>query len=202
MRVSESDPRSTRTRLLLHSALMKLGTRQGFSGVTVQEVTRAAGVNRTTFYLHYAGLHELMEDCARSLFEQMRAEIYSQPLFWSQQNLSALEPFVLCVFRHLENHAKFYRVMLGRQGDPLFRSLFQELLSELIFEPINVRNQGNECDPNLEMTVRFFSSGFTGIATWWLEKDMPISAEQASRQVVRDLLPDYLKLMEKLKPEL
>jgi len=47
------------------------------------------------------------------------------------------------------------------------------------------------------MPIRFFSSGFAGIAEWWLEKGMPISAEQASRQIARDILPDYLRLMDK-----
>jgi hypothetical protein len=45
------------------------------------------------------------------------------------------------------------------------------------------------------MNLRFFSAGFAGVAAWWLEKGKPISAEQASQQVARDILPDYLRLM-------
>jgi hypothetical protein len=45
------------------------------------------------------------------------------------------------------------------------------------------------------MNLRFFSAGFAGVAAWWLEKGQPISAEQASQQVARDILPDYLRLM-------
>ena len=54
---------------------------------------------------------------------------------------TALVPYVECVFRHLVQHARFYRSILGKQGDPLFRALFQELLSELIFGPITAQNQ-------------------------------------------------------------
>jgi hypothetical protein len=39
------------------------------------------------------------------------------------------------------------------------------------------------------------SAGFTGIAAWWLENGMPISAEQASQQITRDILLGYLRLM-------
>lgn len=85
--------------------------------------------------------------------------------------------------------------MLGRQGDPLFRGLFQELLSELIFEPITERTTAKDSNSQLEMIIRFFRSGFAGIAAWWLEKDRPISVEQASLRVARELLPDYLPLM-------
>jgi hypothetical protein len=85
--------------------------------------------------------------------------------------------------------------MLGKQGDPFFRMLFQELLSELIFEPIANQTLAEAPDDKSEMILMFFSAGFTGIASWWLEKGKPISAEQASRQVAKVILPDYLRLI-------
>jgi hypothetical protein len=125
----------------------------------------------------------------------MRAEIYTNKITPAQQDSTRLMPFVESVFRHLEQHEKFYRAMLGRQGDPLFRGLFQELLSELIFEPITARKPGNDSSPHFEMNLRFFSAGFTGVAAWWLEKGKPVSIEHASLQIARDILPDYLRLM-------
>ncbi len=196
MKVSDSDPRSIRTRDLLRDSLEKLVAQKNIAALTVQDVTRKAGLNRTTFYLHYSGLHELLDDCARTLFEQMRTEIYANKPVPSRKDPAALVPFIESVFRHLEKHEKFYRAMLGRQGDPFFRGLFQDLLSELIFEPLTGRYPSDESDPRLAMNLRFFSAGFTGVAAWWLERGKPISVEQASLQVVRDILPDYLRLME------
>lgn len=195
MKVSESDPRSIRTRELLRQALISLAAEKSFISLTIQDVTNLAGLNRTTFYLHYGGLHELLEDCARTLFAQMRAEIYANKVIGDARNTTTLTPFVESVFRHLEKHERFYRAMLGRQGDPLFRGLFQELLLELIFEPIARQTQGDFSDPHLEMNIRFFNAGFTGVASWWLDKDKPIPVEQASLQITRDILPGYLRLM-------
>jgi len=73
--------------------------------------------------------------------------------------------------------------------------LFQDLLSELIFEPIAERNPGDDSNHQLEMAIRFFSAGFTGIAAWWLEKGKPISVEQDSFRITHNILPDYLRLM-------
>jgi len=195
MKVSGSDPRIIRTRDLLRDALMTLVAEKSFASLTIQEITSLAGLNRTTFYLHYSGLHELLEDCARTLFSEMRTKIYANKLLDFQQDSTSLVPFVESVFHHLEDHEKFYRAMLGRQGDPLFRVLFQDLLSELIFEPIAHETPYVEPNHQFEMTLRFFSAGFTGIASWWLEKGKPISAEQASQQITRDILPDYLRLI-------
>ena len=142
MKVSESDPRSIRTRELLRQALISLVAEKSFPNLTIQAVTDLAGLNRTTFYLHYGGLHELLEDCTRTLFTQMHTEIYSNKVIGDARKTTTLTPFVESVFRHLEQNGRFYRAMLGRQGDPLFRGLFQELLLELIFEPIAAPNAG------------------------------------------------------------
>jgi|WetSurMetagenome_2_1015567.scaffolds.fasta_scaffold23630_2 AcrR family transcriptional regulator len=195
MKASECDPRSSRTRQRLRQALMQLVAEKRSTNLTIQAVMKAAGLNRTTFYLHYAGLHELLEDTARTLFEQMRGDIYGNRMDPIPISAIALRPFVESVFLHLEKHETYYRVMLGRQGDPLLRSLFQDLLSELIFTPIKMNLRGDELNPNLEMKLRFFSDGFIGVAAWWLERGRPISAAQASLQIARDILPDYLRLM-------
>lgn len=195
MKVSATDPRSIRSRQRLQAAMLKLAPKRTFAKLSVQEVTEQAGLNRTTFYLHYSGLHQLLEDCASALFAEMRAEIYANQNANPSKKPDLLVPFVESVFRHLEQHERFYRAMLGRQGDPLFRVLFQERLSELILEPIASQDGRADSDPQLELTLRFFSAGFTGVASWWLEKGKPISAKEAARQVAREILPDYLRLM-------
>ena len=195
MKVSASDPRVIRTRNLLRDALVQLVAEKSFASLTIQDVTDRAGLNRTTFYLHYTGLHELLEDCSRALFSQMRTDIYANKSLTFQQDATRLEPFVESVFRHLEQHAKFYRAMLGKTGDPFLRGLFQDLLSELIFEPILNKTLSEAPNHQIEISLQFFSAGFTGIASWWLENGMPISAEQASQQITRDILPGYLRLI-------
>jgi AcrR family transcriptional regulator len=189
------DPRAQRTRQKLLDAMAVLISRQPYAMLTIQDVTRQAGVHRTTFYQHYSGLHELLEDCARTLFGQMRADIYRNSTLKVPQ-ATQVEPYVRCVFDHLEQHAGFYRAIIGRGGAPAFRELFQELLAELIFEPIAVLTLKELPDPHLSMSIRFFSAGFTGIASWWLENDRPIPAEQASWQISRELLPGYLQLIQ------
>lgn len=196
MRSENIDPRVLRTRVLLRQALEELSTEKSFSSLTISQVTAHAGLDRSTFYLHYPGLHALLEDCARELFAELRVEIYANKPVDYRSNPSVLEPFVVTVFKHLEKHHRFYKTMLGRQGDPYFRVLFQEQISELIFEPISYRTSSDLDTIQSNMTLRFFSAGFAGLASWWLEKDMPIPLEEASHQVAVNILPGYLRLIE------
>jgi AcrR family transcriptional regulator len=196
MNESDLDPRARRTRSMLREALEGLASEKSFTSLTIKEVTARAGLDRTTFYLHYTGLHALLEDCARVLFDQMRSEIYAHKWVGFHADPASLEPFVASVFRHLEKHEKFYKSMLGKQGDPFFRVLFQELLSELIFEPIGLGSPAANSELQSGMTMRFYGAGFTGLASWWLEKGMPIPIEEASAQVAKTILPGYLHLVE------
>ncbi len=193
MNDSTQDPRVIRTRALLRQALMELIAERGVTSLTIQDVTDRAGLHRTTFYLHYTGLHELLDDCALTLFSEIREEIYKGRGL--ERNPTALEQVVENVFRHIQTHATLYRAILGKQGDPYFRELFQEFLSELIFEPIAPNTSRAEIGYPVEMSLQFFSTGFIGIAAWWLEKGTSISAEQAAQQLIKDILPAYLRLM-------
>lgn len=173
---------------------MRLVERKSFAKLSIKEITEEAKLDRTTFYLHYRGIHELMDAVASDLFAELHRAIYStNPSEFSQQP-EDLKGYVEIVFTHLESHRAFYRSVLGIKGDPYFKDLFQAMLSELLFEPIadTVRFKR---DFSSALIIRFYVSGFTGIATWWLEKNIPIDARKASQQISEKILPGYLQLI-------
>jgi AcrR family transcriptional regulator len=178
---------------------MELAAEKSFASLSIQKVTKRAGLNRTTFYLHYQGMHELLKDCALTLFDEMRRQIYANTPLSGKWSTEKIEPYVESVFHHLAKYQKFYRAMLGKQGDPYFRSLFQERLTELVFEPILQSAPAVKQNQQFEITQQFFIAGFAGVATWWLEKDMPLSPAEASLQVTTHLLPDFFTLLERFE---
>ena len=188
------DPRVVRTRQMLLDALMALVEKKPFAKLSVTEITRTAGLDRSTFYLHYSGIHALLEDLSAFLFDELRSEIIAQGQVDVNQDPKALEAYVLIYFSHLDKYQKFYKRMLGKQGDPCFKSLFQSLLAELLFEPIADKILQYKPASTAELFLQFYTSGFSGIAAWWLDKDMPIPAMEAAQIVTRNILPAYLAL--------
>lgn len=195
MKVSESDPRSQRTRAALHGAVMRLVAEAGVSSLTIAEISRRAGLHRSTFYLHFDGLADLYQDCMHTLFEELREEVWALQLPEGQDQPDEWVPHVACMFRHLAEHEAFYGTILGRPGAPVFRSLFQDALYDLMLEPIVLERPGSSGSVRFEMTLRFFIGGFTEVASWWLQERRPLAIEDAASQVVRDMLPDYLRLL-------
>ena len=65
------DPRIRRTRKLLQDALQKLLSVKSFDGISVQDITDAATVNRATFYDHYTDKFALLDAMVAGGFHQL-----------------------------------------------------------------------------------------------------------------------------------
>lgn len=64
------DPRVTRTRNLILNAYLELLREKGFQNLTVQDIAERAGINRVTFYSHFADKYALLDFSIRELFRQ------------------------------------------------------------------------------------------------------------------------------------
>lgn len=68
--------RGERTRSLLVSTALPLFERQGFHATSIEEIARAAGVSRATFYQYFASKEqvfaELLEECGAALLRVIR----------------------------------------------------------------------------------------------------------------------------------
>ncbi len=79
-----TDPRVLRTRKLIADAFQATLAEKGFEELSVQDVADHAGINRATFYAHYADKYDLMAEWIRKDFTGRLEE-------WklSDRNLSA-----------------------------------------------------------------------------------------------------------------
>jgi len=84
------DPRIRRTRALLGQAFIDCVSAKGFQAVSVQEITEKAGVNRSTFYLHFADKYALLDYAIAEYFEQEMAKRLADANGLSLDNLRRL----------------------------------------------------------------------------------------------------------------
>ena len=75
------DPRAVRTRARLIDGAGKAVARQGFRAVTVEDIVRAAGVSRRTFYQYFGDkddvLSHLYDGVVTDLLDSVRAAVQS-----------------------------------------------------------------------------------------------------------------------------
>lgn len=110
-----TDPRARRSRAALQTALIQLIEVEDLGRISVSDLTKQAGVGRSTFYEHFDGVHDLAVSACTEVFDQLVA---GQPML--DPAVAGVEkpptnPLVP-VFEHFEEHARLYRALLGPDG--------------------------------------------------------------------------------------
>jgi AcrR family transcriptional regulator len=84
------DPRVVRTRNLLGKAFIEVLAEKGFQACSVQDITERAGVNRTTFYLHFPDKYAIVDFTISQSFRQEIEKRMLNACHFSTPNLKAL----------------------------------------------------------------------------------------------------------------
>ena len=172
-----ADVRVKRTDKLLLEALIELTGQKGFAAVTVSDLTRYAGINRATFYRHYEDKFDLLNHYARTVYElldSMPDAGLPMPTDVSARPVAA--PGLVAIFEHIRANARFYRVMLGPNGDPLFTDTIRQYVKKRIWRSLPASLQGD--NSAVDMYLSYSSSASMGAVLWWLDHDMPCSSRE------------------------
>jgi AcrR family transcriptional regulator len=175
------DLRVRRTRKLLQQALLEAASEKGFTHVTVSDITERAMVNRATFYRHYEDKYDLLTHYMEELpglidSDEGEIDLSNQPT--QLQDLPP--PGLVKLLRHIQSNADFYRVMLGRQGDPAFcaqtfRNYIEQGFRRILSSHASL---SDPIHPPIDLTVSYLLSAGVGAIVWWLESPQPCSPEQ------------------------
>ena len=84
------DPRVRRTRELIVRAFNELVAEKGHTGLTVQEISERATINRATFYAHFSDQYELFDHAISEAFREELRRRLPEPSGLSEANLKAL----------------------------------------------------------------------------------------------------------------
>jgi AcrR family transcriptional regulator len=164
-----SDPRAARTRRKLvdafHAAMAETDLRE----MSVSSLTRAAGVNRTSFYSHFASPEDLAIHSLSELFDVvgsadivLRAE-HSVPA--SEASRRALRDIVFFVTERRD----FYARVLGPGAAPRLVDAITEaftLRTVAALEQMDTR----PASANPLVTARFLAGGVLGVIGAWLAR--------------------------------
>lgn len=173
------DPRVRRTRQWLQEAFLELVLEKGFEQVTVNDITARAGVNRATFYKHYLDKWDLLT----SWVGEMRVLLDEQASTLQDPRVETVPghvpELVVNLFKHVAQHALFYRLMVGNQGITLIEQTLQQLIEEFAHEQLSLPLPYSIPDQvPMPILCRSYAASFVGVLKWWLENDMPYPAEQ------------------------
>jgi AcrR family transcriptional regulator len=175
------DLRVRRTRKLLQKALLEATTEKGFAHVTVRDIVQRAMVNRATFYRHYEDKYDLLRQYMEELsglIDSPRGE--SSPDDKRDPSPDSPPAGLVNLLRHMQANASFYRVMLGKQGDPAFcAQSFRNYIEQGVLRMLpSQTSQSDPSRPPMDLTASYVLHAGVGAIVWWLENDRLCPPEQ------------------------
>ena len=116
-----NDRRIRYTRYALQNALIVCMQQKPFNRITVREICETADINRSTFYMHYKDIYELLDEIEEQVYQEIDA-IFSKESP-SIHNMEQLLDYV-------QTHKTLLECLL-QQGSGLAISRFSTILSFL-----------------------------------------------------------------------
>ncbi len=189
---SHGDPRVERTRKLIVDALIDLTIQKGFAAVTVQDIVTRAGINRATFYRHYQDKFDLLDQFAKAVNQLPDSPSDSRSPIGADATVEKMIPGLVRILEHVRSHAKFFQVILGKNGDPAFADKIRQYIQSRIRRllPEGLLSDENAAD----LYLGYVSSGAVGVLSWWLEHETPYSPEQLAAILSRIIAADLATL--------
>jgi AcrR family transcriptional regulator len=181
--INPDDPRIKRTIKLLGDTLIELIIEKGYHNVTIRDITDRAQVSRTTFYLHFETIDDLLFASIRAMYDDLAQGIQVA----DYANLDDVEK-CMCQpgdFEHVQRYVQFYRAMMSEQGSMTFTLRVLDYLATIIGETMRGVVRANSTTPQipLEVMSHVAAGAEIGIMIWWINNNMPHSPPEMAKML-------------------
>lgn len=174
--MNKSESKYFHTAARMDNALLELLEQKEFAYITVKEICERAGVNRSTFYLHYETIDDLLSESVAYMHEQFRAYFNHDPgVFVTKLRTCPMEELRLVTpeyltpyLRYIREHKRLFQAAVEHpaalRADDTYERMFRH-----VFTPILERHRIPEQDRKYLMA--FYIQGLIAVVTEWLKQD-------------------------------
>ena len=154
------------TASLMDEALLLLLEQKEYDSITVKEVCQKAGVNRSTFYLHYESMNDLLEETVGMINDRFKASLASVPTDDPRKVVLTSEKYLRPYLGFIKENMRAYKVI--HEKDHLFNSQKTfEGFYQSIFSPA-LTNFGVK-ESEKKYVFAFYTQGTVAIIGKWLD---------------------------------
>jgi hypothetical protein len=185
--MNKSESKYFNTAKLMNEALLILLEKKEIESITVKEICDKAGVNRSTFYLHYDSIDDLFVETVEMLNLRFKSYFISKdvrPLLKSgaKEDLFFITEEFLIPYLEFVNHNK--RVFKIVHKKPvLFKNdkIYNQMCEEIFFPIISKFGVKKE---ERVYILEYFTKGTVGIINKWLDLDCKTPVKQISELII------------------
>lgn len=192
--LNKSESKYFNTAVRMDEAFISLLEKKDFEYITIKAVCEHAGVNRSTFYLHYETTRDLLMESLEYINSRFM-EYFTTDVKTTIENIKSgnLEELIFITpgylnpyLEFIKDHKRLFAAALTRpeafDTSTAFRKMFVHL-----FNPIMERFRFPEEERNY--ILYFYIKGIMGIVTEWLRKDCAEPVETITGLIMKCIFP-------------
>lgn len=184
--MNKSKSKYFNTAVKMDLALISLLKKKPFEYITVSELCKFAGVNRSTFYLHYETIGDLLEETAEYLINEFFSffKIDSAEFILNLSNVKPDNLVFICdeylnpYLTYIKDNKEIFSAALLNAKTLGFEKLYNNLF-EKIFNPI--LEIFNYPPDDRKFVMMYYLNGITAIVTEWLSGNCEKSISEVSK---------------------
>ena len=163
-----------KTKRKLSKSLISLLTSKSITEIDVSELCEKAGINRTTFYKHYASLYHLLDELIVQFFKRI------ETLFLSLSSGENTTSKVAYLLKYLKQNREFVTIIMNNNS---FSSISERLIQlNFICNLINSNIQYRKNDyVSEDYYVDFIISGWIAAIRRWVNENCDLDVNTLAR---------------------
>lgn len=163
----------------LRDSLLSLLNKNDFEFITIKRICEEAGVNRSTFYLHYENTYDLLQELIEVLNTSFIESFNHKKLVVSNEHLDNLflinDEYLIPYLDFIYQNRRVYKVI--RSKPEIFKANDSYLeMYDNIFSPI--LNKYNVQEEEKKYIINYFIQGLSAIIITWVIDDCLMPKEQ------------------------
>ncbi|BBF42451.1 transcriptional regulator, TetR family [Lachnospiraceae bacterium KM106-2] len=160
--------------------------------ITVRELVEEVDINRSTFYLHYNDIYDMLNKIEQQLIDElMLVTIKHKKEYYNEK----IQLYFKEVFTILLENMDLCYILMGPNGDINFTNNLKELINENITKTTVEVLNGIQSIADIEYACSFYIGGCLGIIEKWLKgnaKESPTELAQLCYKLIYKGLESYL----------
>ncbi len=192
--MNKSESKYYNTSLLMNQALVELLNKKDYQFLTIKEICKKAGVNRSTFYLHYDNIDDLLYETIENLnknfaacFGEENADFANKIVGKQKQDLILITPkYLLPYLNHVKQNKAVYQVSFKHptlmQANEKYSFLQNKILYP-IFDCFNI-------DKNEQKYISaYYINGVYAIVDEWIKGDCKDDENMICNLIIKCVRP-------------
>ena len=169
--MKSSESKYLYTAKLMNQALIEILEKKDIDFISVTEITKKAGVNRSTFYLHYDNVYDLFEETIEALNKEfVDSFAFNMPANIQSKETAFLltEEFLIPYLNFCKKNKRMLKLVHQKprlfQNEKAYRKMYEKIFYPAISQFVVEENERI-------YKLEFFTQGVVGIINKWINLD-------------------------------